>query len=255
MTIAILSTGDELTHGDTLNTTSQVLAHTLSSAGFPMGMHMVCGDKEQELLDAIAFLAGSHQVLIITGGLGPTSDDRTRFALAKYLKLDLVSYPEILTHIEECIKAVNLRLNTDLILNSGQETQALFPESAVLFENPHGTAWGCAYEQDGKIFILLPGPPKECLPMFEAHAFSYLKQKITPSHKVCLKWQLFGVPEGSTSEKLEAALGDIPCQVGYRLDRADEAPYLEFKVRCNPEWVSRVHEIIDPLAKAYASSH
>jgi nicotinamide-nucleotide amidase len=252
MTIAILATGDELTHGDTLNTTSQAFAQALSSAGFSMGMHLVCGDKEQELLDAIAFLATSHQVLIITGGLGPTSDDRTRFALAKYLNIALESYPKVLAHIEQCIKAVNLKLKTDLILNSGQKTQALFPKNAVLFENPNGTAWGCAYEQDEKLFILLPGPPKECLPMFDMHALLYLKQKLTPSNKVCLKWQLFGVPEGSTSEKLEAALADIPCQVGYRLDRSEDAPYLEFKVRCSPKWVSRVHTIIDPLAKAYA---
>ncbi|MDX2346490.1 MAG: competence/damage-inducible protein A [Legionella sp.] len=252
MTIAILSTGDELTHGDTLNTTSQILAHALSTAGFPMGMHMVCGDKEQELFDGIAFLALHHKVVIITGGLGPTSDDRTRFALAKYLNIDLISYPDVLIHIEQCLKAVNLRLNTALMLNAGQETQALFPENAVLFENPYGTAWGCAYEQGEQLFILLPGPPKECVPMFENHALLYLKQKLTPSDKICLKWQLFGVPEGSTSEKLEEALAGIPCQVGYRLDRSD-TPYLEFKVRCGKAWVSRVKEIIEPMAKAHSA--
>ncbi|MCH9755666.1 MAG: competence/damage-inducible protein A [Gammaproteobacteria bacterium] len=244
MTIAMLSTGDELTHGDTLNTTSQALAYALSSAGFPMGMHVVCGDKEQELLDAITFLAAHHETVIITGGLGPTSDDRTRFALAKYVGKPLVSYPEALTHIEQRLQSVKLCVDT------GQEAQALFPEGAQLFDNPNGTALGCAYEKDGKVFVLLPGPPKECLPMFETHAFLYLRRRLTPSDKVCLKWRLFGVPEGATAKKLEEALTGIPCQVGYRLDRLDE-PYLEFKVRCKKADVSRIHEVIDPLVKLY----
>ncbi len=194
MTIAVLATGDELTHGDTLNTTSQIMAHTLSSAGFPMGMHVVCGDKEQELLDAIAFLASHHDVVLITGGLGPTSDDRTRFALASYLNIPLVLDPDALRHIEQRIHAANLEKNLGIEMGPGQEAQALFPEGAVIFDNVLGTARGCGYEQNGQLFILLPGPPKECLPMFETHALSYLKQKRTPSDRVCLKWQLFGLP-------------------------------------------------------------
>jgi nicotinamide-nucleotide amidase len=95
----------------------------------------------------------------------------------------------------------------------------------------------------------LPGPPKECLPMFEAHVLPYLKQKLTPSDKVCLKWQLFGVPEGAMAEQLEKALVGIPCQVGYRLDRS-EAPYLEFKVRCSKSLVAEVQKIIEPLVRA-----
>jgi nicotinamide-nucleotide amidase len=254
MTIAVLSTGDELTHGDTLNTTGQVFSAALSAAGFPMGMHLTCGDKADELALAIDFLAAHHQTVIITGGLGPTSDDRTRFALAEYLGIDLVTYPDVLTHIKTCIEAVNLKLGTDLVLNEGQRAQALFPEGAALFDNPTGTALGYAYQHHAQQFIVLPGPPKECLPMFEQYTLPYLKQNLTPSSKVCLKWQLFGVPEGSTSEQLEAALSDIPCQVGYRLARADEKPYLEFKVRCEAAWVPRVRALIDIIAKPYASS-
>ncbi|MDF1678259.1 MAG: competence/damage-inducible protein A [Legionellaceae bacterium] len=242
MSIAVLATGDELTHGDTLNTTSQALARAFSSAGFSMGMHVVCGDKETELRAAIAFLAASHDTLILTGGLGPTSDDRTRFALAHYLGVNLVSYAKAMQHIEARLALAHLKPD------SGQEVQALFPEGALLFDNLHGTAMGCAYQHNGQLFVLLPGPPKECLPMFEAQAFPYLKQQLTPSDKVCLKWQLFGVPEGATAKRVEALLEGIPCQVGYRLDRS-ENPYLEVKVRCNKESVSRVKVAIEPLAK------
>ncbi len=241
MTIAVLATGDELTHGDILNTTSQLIASQLSSSGFPMGMHLICGDKEQELFDAIQFLAAHHETVIMTGGLGPTSDDRTRFALAKYLDISLISRTVVLTHIETRLK------NAGLKLDSNQEVQALFPKGAELFENPHGTAWGCGYAQEGKRFVLLPGPPKECLPMFEHHAFPYLKQHLVPSEKICLKWQLFGVPEGATAKKIEAALTNIPCKIGYRLDRSSD-PYLEVKVRCDKSRVKQIEKIFSSLS-------
>ncbi|MDF1647126.1 MAG: competence/damage-inducible protein A [Legionellaceae bacterium] len=245
MTIAILSTGDELTHGDTLNTTSQVLANALSLAGFPMGMHLICGDKEQELLDAITFLAAHHETVIITGGLGPTSDDRTRFALAKYIDKPLILYTNALAHIKQRLDSVHLTLDAE------QEVQALFPEGAQLFNNPNGTAMGCAYKQDNTVFVLLPGPPKECLPMFDKQAFFYLKQTLIPSDKVCLKWRLFGVPEGAAAKKLEAALANMPCQLGYRLDRTATPSYLEFKVRCDKALVEQVQTVIEPLVSAY----
>ncbi len=246
MSIAILATGDELTHGDSLNTTSQVVASALSHAGYPMGMHLVCGDKPSELSAGIQFLGSLHETLILTGGLGPTSDDRTRFALADYLKQTLVSYSEALDGIVSRLKKVNLSCN------EGQKNQALFPKNAVLFENPHGTAWGCACVQGGKRFLMLPGPPKECLPMFETHALPYLKANLTPSDKVCLKWRLYGVPEGPMAEKLEKALDGIDCQLGYRLHRSETPYYLEFKVRCKPEVISAVNAVVNPLVKAYS---
>lgn len=247
MTIALLATGDELTHGDTLNTTSQVLAESLSGAGYPMGMHLVCGDKEAELVESIQFLAAHHKTLIITGGLGPTSDDRTRFALAHYLETPLVSYPEALQAIEARLAARQFKVS------EAQATQALFPEGAYLLPNPLGTAMGCAYASETHVFVLLPGPPKECLPMFEDYAFPYLKERLTPSDKLCLKWRLFGVAEGIISEQLEAALTGVSCQVGYRLARDATPPYLEFKVRCHKDQVPAIQEIIEPFARRHAS--
>jgi nicotinamide-nucleotide amidase len=241
MTIGLLATGDELTHGDTLNTSTQLIAKILSSEGFSMGMHVVCGDKEQELVDALKFLGKKHQVMIITGGLGPTSDDRTRFGLASYLEQPLIEYSDALCHIETRLTRAKL------LMDDGNRQQALFPERSSLFPNPNGTAMGCAYRQDEQVFILLPGPPKECMPMFQTYALPLLKKLINSSQKEILTWRLFGVAEGQMAEALEHVLADIDCQLGYCL----ETPYLMFKVRCEKNNVAKVRAAIEPLIAPY----
>ena len=239
MTIALLATGDELTHGDVSNTTGPCMAEALSSLGFSIGMHVMCGDKQRELVGAISFLAESHDVLIITGGLGPTSDDRTRFALSEYLDEPLVTHQEAWSHIKQRL------ISHHLPMDEGNQTQALFPEQSTLFSNPNGTALGCVHEHDARLFMLLPGPPHECMPMFQNYAIPYLKKTYKTSEKVCLKWQLIGVPEGKTAARLDEALKDMACQTGYRMNK----PYLEFKVRCTEAWVTRVRAVVDPLVE------
>ncbi|MDF1827426.1 MAG: competence/damage-inducible protein A [Legionellaceae bacterium] len=241
MTIGLLATGDELTHGDTLNTSSQLIARALSSEGMSMGMHVVCGDKERELVDALEFLGKKHQVIMITGGLGPTSDDRTRFALARYLNQALIEFDDALNHVEARLARAKL------LMNDGNRQQALFPEGATLFPNAHGTAMGCAYRQGEQLFVLLPGPPNECMPMFQAYALPLLRKQIDSSKKELLTWRLFDVAEGQIAEVLEHALAGISCQLGYCL----ETPYLMFKVRCNACDAARVRSLVEPLIAPY----
>lgn len=236
MTIAILATGDEIVHGDTLNTNGQHIAQALSSEGLSLGFHLSCSDKESDLLTSLEFLAQHHDILILIGGLGPTTDDLTRFALAQFTGEPLVTHMEAVEHIK------NRLLAAKVTLNEGNLQQSLFPEKAVLLPNPHGTALGCYYQWQGKSFILLPGPPRECLPMFHEHALPLL-QKTAHSNKAILKWFVFGLAESEMAELLEDALVDIHCQTGYRLD----SPYLEFKVRCANELVQTVETIVNPI--------
>lgn len=243
MTIAILATGDEIVHGDTLNTNGHVIAKALSSEGVPLGMHLTCSDKEKDLYDSISFLAKHHSVILSIGGLGPTSDDRTRFAFARFLGLELVEHPDALEHIQARLSRANLPFD------SGNRLQALFPPEATLLPNPNGTAMGCMYSARDKLIILLPGPPRECLPMFNDHVLPRL-QILQHSHKQMLSWQLFGVAEGQVAEQLETALSGIDCTTGYRLDM----PYLEFKVRCEASVVDKVKQSVEPLVRAYIIS-
>lgn len=236
MKVALLATGDEIIHGDTLNTNSHNLAQILSSEGISLGLQAVCSDKENELYDCIHFLASNHDIIIITGGLGPTSDDRTRFALGRFLKTDLVEFPEAIEHLQKRFGF------SEKQLNPGNKQQALFPEKATLLPNPNGTAMGCYCSWQNKIFILLPGPPRECLPMFSNYALPLLQQ-MKHSSKQLLKWRIFGVAESQLAQQIEKALAGIDCKIGYRL----ETPYVECKVSCKGHLVETIKQIIDPL--------
>ena len=236
MTIAILATGDELVHGDTLNTNSHNIAHALSSDGLPLGLHLTCSDKETDIIDCLHFLAKNHEIIIIIGGLGPTTDDLTRFALAKFTNVALVQHEEALIHIKNRLQAANV------VINQGNLQQCLFPEKAILLPNPNGTAVGCCYYWNSKTIILLPGPPRECLPMFQKHVLPIL-HKSRRSVKQILKWSVFGVAESEIGQTLEEALAHIDCQTGYRLD----VPYIEFKVRCTDDLVEDIKNIVDPI--------
>ena len=240
MTVALLATGDEIIHGDTLNTNSHELAQILSSEGISLGLHLVCSDKENELYDCIQFLARHHDIIIITGGLGPTSDDRTRFALGRFLQTQLVEFPEVIQHIQNRLGL------SEKELNPGNRQQALFPAGATLLPNPNGTAMGCYYNWQNKIFILLPGPPRECLPMFNHYALPLLQQT-KHSEKQIFKWRIFGVAESQLAEQLEKALADIDCKIGYRLD----TPYVECKVSCKSHLVEAVKQIVEPIFAPY----
>lgn len=240
MSIAILATGDEIIHGDTLNTNSHYIAHALSSEGLSLGLQMAASDKENEIHDCLEFLVKKHDVIITIGGLGPTSDDRTRFALQRFIKAQLVEFPEALEHIQ---KRLSLYSKT---LNSGNRQQALFPSGATLLANPHGTAMGCAYQWQSKLFILLPGPPRECLPMFNDYVLPLLQQR-QHSDKLIFRWRLFGVAEGLISEQLDKTLADLDCQTGYRL----ETPYVEFKVRCKESLAATIKERVEAVVAPY----
>lgn len=243
MTIAILATGDEIVHGDTLNTNGHNIAHALSSEGLSLGIHLSCSDKEAELINCLHFLVEHHDIIIIIGGLGPTTDDLTRFALAKFTDTPLIEHSEALDHIKNRLQ------HTKIILNQGNLQQCLFPEQAKLFPNPNGSAMGCYYRWHDKTFILLPGPPRECLPMFNHYAFPMLQQT-SHSQKQILKWRIFGLAESEIGPTLEDALQDVDCQTGYRW----EPPYIEFKVRCKKETIAKIKTIIDPIVAPHIIS-
>ena len=246
MTIALFATGDELINGDTLNTTQQQIAQSIVSEGFSVGYHLSAKDHLQSIKAGLRFLTIEHKTIILTGGLGPTSDDLTRFALAQFLELELVEHAVALAHIQARLKWAHLPMNMS------NRQQALFPAVAQLLANPKGTAMGCYVQHQDVAFFLLPGPPKECIPMFQDQVLPILRQRLRKQADIQLKWRLFGVSESQIAEKLERALEPLEGQytTGYRL----EMPYLEFKLRCLPALVNTIHAIIDPLVNSYIIS-
>lgn len=234
--IGFLATGDELIEGNTLNTNSKLIAEILHSEGFSIGNHLMSGDSEEDMINCIEFLQKKHKAIIITGGLGPTSDDRTRYALSQVTRETLIPFDAALKHIESRLSHANLPM-TD-----GNYQQCLFPKNATLFSNPYGTAFGCHVKTTEHDYYLLPGPPRECVPMFTHWALPILSEE-AKTGLVQLKWRLFGVAEGDIANRLDEAVKDIPCRTGYRLD----IPYTECKVYCAPEDVNLVTNTLKPI--------
>ncbi len=245
MTAAFLATGDEIVHGDTLNTNSQTISKALSSEGIPLGLHLACSDKETDLLTALEFLGQHHGIIITCGGLGPTSDDRTRFAVAHYLNVKLIEHQKALDHIENSLSQLNLNLRKQ------NSQQALFPKQAILLDNPHGTALGCIIPATPKkpMIICLPGPPRECMPMIIDQVLPYLTKQYK-SKKMIKKWLIFGQPESQIAHILDQALQGFDCVTGYRMD----TPYVEFKVKMKPKDEQTIRDVVEPIIQPHLLS-
>jgi nicotinamide-nucleotide amidase len=222
--IALLATGDEISQGDIVNTNSKEIAQRLVQAGMAPCMHAIVPDIISEIEDCMRFLLGFHQALIITGGLGPTSDDLTRFALAKVVAKELVFNDPTWQAI--CTRLKNF--GYDIPPDSNRQ-QALFPEGAIIIANKNGTAAGCYMRLGEQLIFMLPGPPMECLPMIDEHVLPILKTAGFEQLTYRKKWLLFGASEGKIAEELDALAVPFDCVTGYRL----WYPYIEFKIHSN----------------------
>lgn len=223
--IALLATGDEITSGDILNTNSQEIAQRLTNNGMSVGNHMTTSDNVAEIESAIHFLLKTHRALIITGGLGPTSDDLTRYALAKAVNRPLVFDDATWEAICERHKL----LGYTGALPEGNRQQALFPEGATIIPNPNGTAASCLVQHGEQIIFMLPGPPPECLPIVDNVVLEHLKKANFQHVSFRQSWMLFGVSEGKIAGELDAIAQPYDCTTGYRLFY----PYIEFKLLSN----------------------
>ncbi len=222
--VALLATGDEICNGDILNSNSQEIALRLNNQGIHVGMHAAAADNITDIENTILFLLQDHQALIITGGLGPTSDDLTRYALSKALELPLIfdepTWDTIVTRLKQFGYTHPPESNRQ---------QALFPQGAAIIPNPNGTALGCLIEKNQQLIFMLPGPPHECLPMIDQIVITKLIKNDFQQIVFHKSWLLFGVGEGQIAETLDAIAKPYNCITGYRICY----PYIEFKIHSN----------------------
>lgn len=233
MKIAIIATGHEVVAGDILNTNTQKIAYDLSSNGLNILTHVACRDDINEILDALFFLK-SYDVIITIGGLGPTCDDMTRFAVAQHLGLELVEHSKAQAHLTE-----HLKKSTSMSIESRKQ-ETLFPPKTILLDNPFGAALGAWIEEKKQIIVMLPGPPRECFPMWENHVLPKLLKKTTPMLP-WMRWLVFGIPEAALIDDLDVLLQHIPHQLGYRC----AMPYVEIKVWAEEVYRHEVQLILD----------
>ena len=193
--VEILSVGTELLLGGTTNTDARDISEMLTTIGINVFHHTVVGDNLERLKQAMEIAMRRADIIITTGGLGPTSDDLTKNVIADALGLPLVYHPEE----EERLRTYIERRHREITPNMFQ--QAYLPEGCTRFVNDWGTAPGCAVEKDGLTVIMLPGPPKECRKMMEYRVLPYLAGK-SGGTIVSHNYKIFGMGEAEMEQIL-----------------------------------------------------
>lgn len=244
----ILCIGTELLIGDIVNTNAAYLARRLAEMGIPVYHQTVVGDNPDRLRAALQIAFSRADIVITTGGLGPTYDDLSKETVASFFGRKLVMDDASLKAIRSFFKRMNRPVS------GNNEKQAMMPENCIIFPNPNGTAPGCAIEGDGdmagKIAILLPGPPREMKPMFDESAAPFL-ERLSGQTLVSRNLHFFGIGES-----------DLECRLHEMMTKNTNptvAPYAktgEVLVRVT----ARVHKkeeadaLIDPVVKEICAS-
>ncbi len=194
--VEILCVGTEILLGNIVNSNSKVISEELHNIGVNVYHHSVVGDNLDRAVEALENGFKHSNVIITTGGLGPTKDDMTKEAVSKYFDAPQVLYEE------EKEKLVNFFKNRNIEMPQSNLRQVHFPVGSIALDNPNGTAPGLILEKDGKTVIMLPGPPHEMKPMLANHVIPYLQKR---SNKVFYSKTLnfIGIGESALEERLE----------------------------------------------------
>ena len=195
MRVEIIAVGTELLLGEIANTDAQDVSAGLAELGFSTLYHTVVGDNPDRLRSVLACALERADILITTGGLGPTYDDLTKEICAEAFGLPLELHQPSLDRIVARFAAMERPMTPN------NEKQAWLPRGCTVFPNDWGTAPGCAVERNGKHLLMLPGPPRECRPMFRHCAMPYLAA--LSGSALHSDWiRLFGIGESAMEDRL-----------------------------------------------------
>lgn len=198
MNAELIAVGTEILLGDIVNTDAQVISQGLSELGINVFYQTVVGDNPARLRHVIETARDRADIIITTGGLGPTLDDLTKETLATVFGRKMALHQPSLDRIKDFFQTIGREMTPN------NEKQAWLPEGCTVFVNEWGTAPGCAFEAYGKHVLMLPGPPRECNPMWKECAMPYL-YKLAGGCIVSRNVRVFGLGESN----METILHDI----------------------------------------------
>lgn len=240
--VGFLATGSELITGEILNTNGQKMAQHCQDLGIEIGEHIIVDDGLENIEAALRFLLERHDAIITSGGLGPTSDDITRNAVARVLNLELEYHEPSWASIVERLSKRNIPIP------ESNRQQAYFPAGSQVYPNENGTADACGIQHKDQWIFLLPGPPRECIPIFEHKVLPTLREQGFATGKRLYRWRLMGVSEAGMAETLEAAFGPNEVTFAYRASY----PYLDIKLTLSEnDDINRVTEAVYQIVKPH----
>ncbi|MDD6794829.1 MAG: competence/damage-inducible protein A [Clostridiaceae bacterium] len=196
MKAELISVGTEILLGDIVNTNAQFLSKELASIGINVYRQEVIGDNEDRLLEAFEAAFKRCDIIITTGGLGPTGDDLTKETACKFFNMKMELHKESYEELKKYFKKINKEMAESNV------KQVYFPKEAIVLPNPNGTAPGAILEKNNKIIVILPGPPTEMKPMYLNHVKKYFEKSGAGVIKSEVL-KVLGIGESSAFEKLK----------------------------------------------------
>lgn len=220
MKASLLTIGTEVVDGEIVNTNAAWLASELSGLGFQLTHHLSTADDPSEMLEALAWLEKKSDWIFVTGGLGPTTDDKTREIVSKFLGRELV-YDESVFE-----KLKRLHESRGLKIKEAHKHQCWFPKDSRQLDNPVGSALGFKEKSKGGAeVVVLPGPPRELKGVFDKELRSELESMELKKAEL-RTWTLLGITESAAAEVTEGLFEGANVELGYRAS----IPYVHVKV-------------------------
>ncbi|MBK5073927.1 nicotinamide mononucleotide deamidase-related protein YfaY [Budviciaceae bacterium CWB-B4] len=221
LVVEMLSTGDEVLHGQIVDTNAAWLADCFFQQGLPLSTRTTVGDNLDSLVDVLLERSLYADVLIVNGGLGPTSDDLSALAAATAAGESLIEHPEWIAYMESYFAA------RGRVMSDTNRKQAMIPESAELVDNPVGTACGFALTINDCLMFFTPGVPSEFKVMVNDQILPRLRQRYSlPPSPLCLRLTSFGRTESSLAQQFDVLTLPEGCVMGYR----SSMPIIELKL-------------------------
>ncbi|MEM9673843.1 MAG: competence/damage-inducible protein A [Bacteroidota bacterium] len=200
----VITIGDEILYGQTLDTNTQWMGQRLNEIGVKIIRKVALGDQREEIVKGLDEASQRADIILITGGLGPTKDDITKKTLAEYFDTPLIMNEEILQHITDLFTKRNLKMNA---LN---EAQALVPRDCTVIPNSQGTAPGMWFEHDEKVYVSMPGVPYEMETMMSESIIPKLREVFALPVIYHQMIQTVGIGESWLAEQIEEWEDNLP---------------------------------------------
>lgn len=239
MKAEIITVGTEILLGDILNTNTHYLSNELANMGVDVYYQITVGDNENRLLNQLEESFRRSDLVVLTGGLGPTQDDLTKEVCAKYFNLDMEF------HQPSWDKIIEIHNKMKRTPTENNKKQAYFPVDSIILPNEYGTAPGCIMEKDNKTIIVMPGPPREMKPMFD----NFVKPFLQKNSEDILKSKVIRII-GVGESKVENDLLDlIQKQVNPTIATYAKDGECTVRITAKGKTVEEVERLILPVVK------
>ncbi len=239
MRAEIINVGTEILLGEIVNTNAAFLGQKLAENGISVFRQQVVGDNHRRLAEALKNAIDANDIVICTGGLGPTQDDMTKEALAQVCNLPMEQSEEALSWLQENFRGREMTENNF--------RQALFPKSSIPLYNTRGSAPGCRLDYQGKYIFLLPGPPREMQPMFDAYVLPLLKE-LSDEVFQSINIKLIGIGESSAEDMVSDL---ISSQYNPTIGTYASLGEVHFRLTANAPTAEEAQSLLKPLVKEF----